>query len=192
MDLSSRGRLRQPPTERRETQVKRAAQAGRRRNDGLSLNVFTPDEIDDIHLATLEVLERAGVWVELDEALDVFGDGGCLVDRETHLVRIPPQVVDEALAVAPPTWTLCGRDPAHDIPLGSDRVGFANFGEGLMVVDARSGELRASTKRDLADTARLVDALSDIDCFEVALGCSDAPVETATIHNSEATLLNCT
>ena len=172
--------------------MKRAAQAGRRRSGGLSLDVFTPDEIDDIHLATLEVLEHTGVWVELDEALDVFGDGGCLVDRETHQIRIPPQVVDEALAVAPPTWTLCGRDPAHDIPLGSDRVGFANFGEGLMVVDARSGELRASTKQDLADTARLVDALSDIDCFEVALGCGDAPVETATIHNYEATLLNCT
>ena len=64
-----------------------------------SLSVFTDDEIDDIHLATLEVLERTGVWVELDEALDVFADGGCLVDRETHVVRIPPPVVEEAIAV---------------------------------------------------------------------------------------------
>ena len=142
---------------------------------GLSLSVFTPDEIDDIHLATLEVLERSGVWVELDEALDVFADGGCVVNRETRQVRIPPRIVEESIAAAPPTWTLCGRDPANDILLESNRVGFANFGEGLMVVDACSGELRASVKQDLADTARLVDALSDIDCFEVALGCSDAP-----------------
>ena len=172
--------------------MKRAGHAGRRRNGGLSLTVFTPDEIDDIHLATLEVLERSGVWVELDEALDVFADGGCAVNRETRQVRIPPRIVEESIAAAPPTWTLCGRDPANDILLESNRVGFANFGEGLMVVDARSGELRASVKQDLADTARLVDALSDIDCFEVALGCSDAPPETATIHNYEATLLNCT
>ncbi len=172
--------------------MKRAAHAGGRRNSGLSLTVFTPDEIEDIHLATLEVLERAGVWVELDEALDVFSDGGCLVDRETRMVRIPPLVVEEAITAAPPIWALCGRDPANDLLLGSNRVGFANFGEGLMVVDAASGELRPSTKQDLADTARLVDALSDIDCFEVALGCGDVPVATATIHNYEATLLNCT
>ena len=171
--------------------MKSAAHADRRRRYGLSLAVFTPDEIDDIHLATLEVLERAGVWVELDEALDVFGDGGCDVDRDSRMVRFPPPVVEAAIAGAPASWTLCGRDPAHDIAFEPGHVGFANFGEGLMVVDARSGELRASTKQDLADTARLVDALSDIDCFEVALGCGDAPAETATIHNYEATLLNC-
>jgi trimethylamine---corrinoid protein Co-methyltransferase len=172
--------------------VKRSQHAGRRRSGGLSLSVFTDDELDDLHLATLEVLERTGVWVELDGALDVFADGGCRVDRETHTVRIPPHVVEESVARAPSSWVLCGREPANDIVLESSRVGFANFGEGLTVVDPFSGELRDSTKRDLRDAARLVDALDDIDCFEVALGCGDVPVESATIHNYEATLLNCT
>ncbi len=63
--------------------MNRGQHAGRARSGGLSLNVFTPDEIDDIHLATLEVLERTGVFVEDDEPLDIFSDGGCLVDRET-------------------------------------------------------------------------------------------------------------
>src|SRR5271157_296965 len=78
--------------------VKRSQHAGRTRSGGLSLNVFTPDEIDDIHLATLEVLERTGVLVEDDEPLDIFADGGCRVDRETRMVCIPPHVVAEALA----------------------------------------------------------------------------------------------
>ena len=62
--------------------MKRSQHAGRARSGGFSLNVFTPDEIDDIHLATLEVLERTGVFVEDDEPLDIFSDGGCRVDRE--------------------------------------------------------------------------------------------------------------
>lgn len=167
-------------------------QRGGRHRGGLSLDVIGAGGVEEIHLATLEVLEHTGVWVETDEALDVFADGGCRVDRETRLVRIPPHVVEDAVAVAPATWTLCGRDPAHDILLEPGQVGFANFGEGLMVVDPETGELRPSLRRDLADTARLVDALEDIDCFEVALGCGDAPPETATIHNYEATVLNCT
>ena len=55
--------------------MKRNLFAGRRRNGGIGLNVFTDDEVQDIHLATLEVLERTGVWVEIDEALDIFSDG---------------------------------------------------------------------------------------------------------------------
>jgi trimethylamine--corrinoid protein Co-methyltransferase len=61
--------------------VKRSLSAGRSRSDGLKLDVFTEDEIQYIHFATLEVRERTGVWVELDEALDICADGGCVVDR---------------------------------------------------------------------------------------------------------------
>jgi trimethylamine---corrinoid protein Co-methyltransferase len=172
--------------------VKRNQKAARRAGGGLTLDVFTAAEVEELHLATLEVLERTGVWAELDDALDLFRDGGCDVDRESRVVRLPPHVVEEAIASAPPAWVLCGRDPRHDFVLESGRVGFSNFGEGLMVVDPVSGVLRQSTKADLADAARLVDALDAIDCFEVALGCGDAPPQTATIHNYEATILNCT
>ena len=82
--------------------MKRNLFAGRRRSGGLKLDVFTEDEVQDIHLSTLEVLERTGVWVELDEALDIFSDGGCVVDRESRIVRIPPHVVEDAIASAPP------------------------------------------------------------------------------------------
>ena len=76
--------------------MKRNLFAGRRRSGGLKLDVFTEDEIQDIHLSTLELLERTGVWVELDEALDIYSDGGCVVDRESRIVRIPPHVVEDA------------------------------------------------------------------------------------------------
>jgi trimethylamine--corrinoid protein Co-methyltransferase len=160
------------------------------RSSGLSLNVFSSDEVEDIHLATLEVLERTGIWVELDEALDIFSDGGCRVDRSTRLVRIPPHVVEEAIASAPATVALCGRNPGNDIRLGPGRVGFSNFGEGIKVIDPWSGELRASTKQDLCDIARLVDALPEVDVFEMAVVSGDQPPETFSLHNHEAAIVN--
>ena len=51
----------------------------------------------------------------------------------------------------PRTVVLCGRDPANDIVLEAGRVGFTNFGEGIQVVDPYTGELRESTKQDVAD-----------------------------------------
>jgi len=170
--------------------VKRNLFAGRRRSGGIGLNMFTDDEVQDIHLATLEVLERTGVWVELDEALDIFRDGGCVVDRDTRIVRIPPHIAEDAIRSAPSSIVLCGRDPKNDIVLEAGRVGFSNFGEGIKVVDPHTGELRASTKKDMGDIARLVDALPDVDVFEMAVVSGDQPPATTSLHNHEAALVN--
>ena len=115
--------------------MKRNLHAGRPSSGGLSLNVFTEAELDDIHLGSLEVLERTGVWVEADDALDIFSDGGCVVDRETRMVRIPPHLVEESIRSAPPKNYLCGRDPEQDIVLEAGRVYVSNFDEGIMIVD---------------------------------------------------------
>lgn len=172
--------------------MKRNLHAGGLRNRGLSLNVLTEDELHDIHLATLEVLERTGVFVEDEAAMDVFADGGCDVDREARMVRIPGWVVEEAIRSAPSTVTLAGRVPARDFVLESNRVGFTNFGEGIQVVDPHDGELREPTKDDVEAAARLIDALDDIDVLERPIGAHDVPPEVSPLHNAEAILTNTT
>ena len=39
---------------------------------GVGMRVLSQDGVDNIHLATLEVLGQAGVFVESDDALDVL------------------------------------------------------------------------------------------------------------------------
>jgi trimethylamine--corrinoid protein Co-methyltransferase len=172
--------------------VKRNPHAGGLRNCGIGLTVLSEDELDDIHLSALEVLERTGVFVESSDALDIYADGGCRVDREQHIAKIPPCVVEEAIRSAPPRFTLCGRDTVNDISLESGRVGFTNFSTGVMVIDLETGEYRESTRQDLLDIGRLNDYLSDIDTFEVAVEARDVPAETAAIHNFEAMVLSST
>ena len=172
--------------------MKRNPHAGHRASGGLSLSVFTDDELNDIHLATLEVLQRTGVWVEDDEALTVFADGGADVDRETRVVRLPAHVVEEAIRSAPPTITLCGRNPESDVVLEPGRVGFTNFGEGIKVTDLETGELREPTKRDVAEATRLIDALPEIDVLERPVGAHDVPQDAVPLHNAEAIFANTT
>ena len=64
--------------------MKRNLQAGHRRSGGLRLEVFTPDELTDIHLGTLDVLERTGVWVEDEEAQEIFAGAGGRGSRPTE------------------------------------------------------------------------------------------------------------
>lgn len=170
----------------------RNSHAGKKQSGGFSLNVFTDDETYDIHLATLEVLEKTGVFVDDQEARDVFDGFGAVVDQKNKTVKIPPYLVEDAIRSAPSTLFLAGRNPENDIVLESSRVGFTNFGEGIMVVDLYTGELRDSTKADVADSARLVDYLSDVDVYERAICAHDVPQEVGQLHNAEAWLTNTT
>lgn len=172
--------------------MKRRAHAGRTRSGGFSLNVFTPDEFKDVHLATLEVLEHTGVFTDDPEALDTFGAAGASIDASTGVVRIPPHVVEAAIESAPERLLAAGRDPKDDVMLDPGRVGFTTFGEGIQIADLETGEFRAPSKQDVADTARLADFLDQIDTYEIAVGAKDVPPATSTIHSYEAALCNTT
>ena len=52
--------------------MKRNLHAGMELNGGLSLKVLTDDEINEIHLGTLEILDQTGVFIEDEKALDRF------------------------------------------------------------------------------------------------------------------------
>ena len=106
--------------------MKRGLHAGRQLGTGLSLNILTDDELDEIHYGTLEVLNETGIFVEDENALDRFEQGGATVNRDTKNVKIPPYMVEDAVRSAPPKVVLYGRDPKHDIVLENTRVYFSN------------------------------------------------------------------
>jgi len=133
--------------------MRRNPRAGARKSGGFRLEVFTDDELREIHLATLEVLSQTGVFVEDDEALQIFEDARADVDRERRVVNLTAHIVEDAIRSAPTKVVMCGRDPANDVVLEDGRVGFTNFGEGIQVVDPYTGELRQSLKQE-SPTAR--------------------------------------
>jgi trimethylamine---corrinoid protein Co-methyltransferase len=172
--------------------MKRNRHAGRAMSGGLSLNILTDDELEEIHLGTLEVLDQTGVFVEDETALAVFESGGAQVDRETKIVRIPPHLVEAAIDSAPSKVILAGRDPRHDIVLESTRVHFTNFSEGVKINDPYTGENRIPQKKDLVDTGRVIDFLDEVDFCEKAMGAHDVNQNSVPLHNAEAFLTNTT
>jgi len=170
--------------------VRRNLHAGKRQSGGLSLNIFTREELDEIHFATLEVLEHTGLLIDNDEALEMFHGAGARVDKQKRIVKMPPFIVEDAIRSAPSKLFLAGRNPKNDFIMEGNRVGFTNFGEGVFIIDPYTGEHRETTKQDVADSAKICDYLSDIDVYERAVGASDVPMETVQLHNAEAWLPN--
>jgi trimethylamine--corrinoid protein Co-methyltransferase len=153
---------------------------------------LTDDEVYEIHLATIEVLEKTGVYVEDPTAREIFYSAGATVDETRSVVKIPGYVLEDAIRTTPKKLILHGRHPKHDFLMENNRVGFTCFGEGVKVIDPYTRELRTSTKKDVGDSALLSDYLDQVDIAERALGAHDVPEETAGIHNAEAILNNTT
>jgi trimethylamine--corrinoid protein Co-methyltransferase len=172
--------------------VKRNLHAGKMLSGGLSLNILTKDELYEIHLATLEILEKKGVFVEDHVALDIFDGAGAFVDKKSKIVKMPPYLVEDAIRSAPSKLFLAGRDPKNDIVLENNRVAFTTFGVGVSMIDPYTGELREPTKKDVASSALLADCLSGVDIYERAIDAQDVPAESAQLHNAEAWLSNTT
>lgn len=167
----------------------RGLQPGISTMEGWGLKMFTEDQLNEIHLATLDVLQNYGVGVHCDEALDIFDDGGAIVDRDQKHVKIPPYLVEEAIRSAPSSILLAGRTPEYDMTLQGGRVGYTSFGAGVMVVDPFTGEFRESNKKDVGYTALACDALEHVDIYSSAVVSRNT--EKATdLNEAEAFLTN--
>ncbi|MEK7398892.1 MAG: trimethylamine methyltransferase family protein [Candidatus Poribacteria bacterium] len=123
--------------------------------------VLSDDDLDNIHLATLEVLDEVGVKVDYLPALELMKDYGCRVDFDKRIVQMPEYVLKKALSTAPSRFTLYGRDPKYDVKVDTQAIYTIGGSSALSVLDL-DGNRRPATKQDLADFTRLQDALENL------------------------------
>lgn len=118
-------------------------------------------ECRQIHLATLEVLERVGVDVHDDKAIEILVGSGARVDGKR--VRIPEHRVEDALRTAPRRMTFYDRHGRVAMRAHEYNTYYGGGSDCLHVLDHRTGERREPMLADVVDAARLIDALSELD-----------------------------
>jgi len=153
---------------------------------------LTDDQVRRIHDAALSILERTGVRVEEPEALRLFQDAGATVDSDDSRVRLPRSLVEDAVDWAPSRVLLAGRDPKWDLELEGGRVHIGTGGAALNVLDLETGHRRAAVLHDVAELARLVDALDNIHFYLVPVYPTDLDEDVIDVNTYYASLANTT
>lgn len=153
-------------------------------------NLLTINDYRDIHLATLQVLEKTGFLVEDEKARELYGSCGAYVDETNSVVRLPASMVEDAIESAPPQVMLTGRTPDRDILLDNNSSAYLNFGGGIKLIDPYSGLSRSSTKKDLVNSTRLCDALGEVSMYSRAVYPLDKPQKVLHLHTAEACFNN--
>jgi trimethylamine--corrinoid protein Co-methyltransferase len=150
---------------------------------------LTDSQLEEIHLAALEILRRTGARVYEPEAVTLLGDAGCSV-TDTSLVRFPPAVIEDALRWAPSRVPLCDRTGKARVLLEGHRTYFGTGSDLLNTLDLETGERRLSRLSDVQDSARLADALPNIDFVMSMALPSDVPAASSDRHSFRSMLEN--
>jgi trimethylamine---corrinoid protein Co-methyltransferase len=131
--------------------------------------LFSREQCEAVHHATLDILRRTGTRVYHEEALKLLKEAGCLVSDDT-LVKYPPALIEWALAQAPSNIALCSRGSSRAaFRLEAMNVAFGTGSDCRNYLDPRTGKHRLFTAADIIDCIRLVDACSELD-FCMSMG----------------------
>jgi trimethylamine--corrinoid protein Co-methyltransferase len=141
------------------------------------LSVLNDDQVEQLQLATLEVLERTGVQLTHPRALELLDGAGARVDG--NRVRLPAWLVEEAIRQAPSRVVLGQRNGDRTVLLEGDKSWFGPTVDCVDYLDPFTAERRPFTRDDCRLTATLADALPNYTWVMTIGMAADSPADIA-------------
>ena len=156
------------------------------------LEILSKEKIEEIHVASLRVLEETGIMVNSENALKIFIEMGADVDKDKKIVYIPEHLVKEALKRVPSVVKMYSRDGKLSMLLTKNKVHYNPGSAALYVLDRETGEMRRPLSEDFRQFVRLVDAMENIHAQSTAMVVSDVPEIVADRYRLYIVLKNST
>ncbi|WP_117193512.1 trimethylamine methyltransferase family protein [Rhizobium terrae] len=139
--------------------------------------LLSPEALEDIHEASLTVLEEVGMDIILPEARERMKAAGADVRPGEQRVRFDRGLIMEMIASAPSSFTMFARNPVHNVEIGGRNLVFAQVASAPFVAD-REGGRRAGNQEDYRKLVKLAQH------YDVIHTTGGYPVEPMDIHAS--------
>jgi len=156
------------------------------------LQVLSGSEIQQIHDATLSILQTCGVKILNPRILRLLKDRGLKTREKDELVFFSRSCVEDALALIPRTFEVFDRDGKPAFVLGDGTPRIAAGHNAVFWVDSETGETRESTVADVEQFARICEQLPNIDVLGIPVMPQDvANPEHSLLYGVKACIENC-
>lgn len=110
-----------------------------------SINTMSPleplsgEQLEQLHHASMAILEQIGIDFLDEEALDLWESAGANVDRAARHVRMDRGLIMELIGQAPSQFTLRARNPERSLTIGGNHINFATVGGAPFYSDLERG-----------------------------------------------------
>jgi trimethylamine--corrinoid protein Co-methyltransferase len=136
--------------------------------------ILSEDDIARVHASSLRVLEQTGFSVEDRDLCRELSARGIPADESSGRVKMPSEVVENALRTAPGGFTIHARD-GTSLEVLPGKWPPSTYGGSTKVLDYGADALRPSTYVDLVRFVRLGDALPDVHIVKEVCCAQDIP-----------------
>ncbi|HCX87017.1 MAG TPA: methyltransferase [Gammaproteobacteria bacterium] len=142
---------------------------------------FSDDEIEAIHLTSLNLLRDKGIKVLSTEARERYREAGAQVNEETLMVRFDPDMLLQTVGQAPPGFTMHGRSADRWFEVGDNNLVFATVGGPPHYSDLEDGR-RAGTHDAFRDLLRMAQNYDVIHLTAPMVEPQDLPTPVRHLH----------
>lgn len=154
------------------------------------LKVFSDSEVERIHEEALKLLESTGTVLEDEKYREIMVRKGCSLGPNNEL-RIPRQMVKEALETVPKSFTLYSRDGKPACFFEGNNSYFNPGGTSLNWLEDDGVTSRPSLARDQVVLAKLTEQLPHVHLQSCTLNMSDIPNSVQDQYMTYLSFLHC-
>jgi len=144
---------------------------------GPKLEIITDLQVATILNEAYHILEKVGILIENDEALELLDVAGAKVDRDNQKAFFPTSLIDSCLKSAPDSIIVYDRNGAEALRLEGDNIHFDPGSAALTILDWETQRQRKPVTQDLINFSRLTDNLKNLAAQSTGLISSDVPKE---------------
>jgi trimethylamine--corrinoid protein Co-methyltransferase len=137
------------------------------------LTLLTDDLIHRILDEAYQLLLKPGIKVGNAEARQLLATAGAQVDNESHIARLPEQIVHNALESVPRHFHLYDYDGNPKVHYGGHHVHFDPGSSGVTVLDPVTLEHKPAETPDLIRLLKVVEQLPQYDAQSTAVVCNE-------------------
>ena len=135
-------------------------------------SVFTPEQVQSVHEATLRILSEVGVVLSHQKGRSMLLDSGASVKGDR--ICIPYDLVERSVRLCPSQIKLRGRK-SDTITLGGNNLHWHNLGGARDVYEPTNQRRRPALVDDVCNSTRLLDALPEVSTITPFFTPQDVP-----------------
>ncbi|MEW6266626.1 MAG: trimethylamine methyltransferase family protein [Thermodesulfobacteriota bacterium] len=114
-----------------------------------------------LYWACLEILERTGVLLYEEAAIDLLKSAGAIING--NHARIPSGLVEKAFSTVPRKITLCDLSGKRSMPIEGRRTFFGPGADCPYIIDHKDNQRRRAVLGDVVEGVTVCDSLSHLD-----------------------------
>ena len=135
-----------------------------KKNPFQPMSIFSVDEIESIHEASLKVLCDTGMDIQSPRAVEILKRGGASVASDGRRVRFEPGFIMEKIATTPSEFSLHGRNKERHVHVGGQSIINTMVSSAPNVSDLDRGRILGNFE-DYTNLIKLGEMLNTVHAF---------------------------